>query len=120
MSCWSPLKSIAFALSGATLLTGCVTEAPYVTSDYRYHQRGTVQICFDDGSATIKDIKPLADDICRTIDRTSKLAYVQPYQCNWTAPTMATFSCVPRPGETPPPLVDHSAPMRHDPSLGPQ
>jgi hypothetical protein len=120
MSRWPRLSSVVFALTGLVLLAGCSAKAPYVITDYRYHQRGIVQICFDEKTATVADLKPLSEEICRRIDRTAKIAYVQPYQCSWTTSTLATYLCAARPGETPPPLVDHPAPMRHDPSLGGQ
>jgi hypothetical protein len=114
------LVTLAIAFSEAVLLAGCSAEAPYVTTDYRYHQRGTVQVCLNDETATTADAKKLADEICRQYERTSRLSLVQPYQCSWTAPTLVTFACVARPGETPPPFAEHLSPMRHDPTLGPQ
>ncbi len=118
MSCWPRLGTLAVALAGTALMAGCA-EAPYVYTDYRSHQRGSVIVCFNEGTATVKDAKVLADEICKQYERTSQLALVQSYQCSWTAPTQANFACVARPGETPPPFVEHLSPMRHDPSLGP-
>ena len=101
MSCWPRFATLAVALSAAVLVAGCA-EAPYAYTDYRSHQRGSVVVCFNEDTATIKDAKVLADEICRPHDRTSQLTLVQPYQCSWTAPTQVTFVCVARPGETPP------------------
>lgn len=118
MSCWPRFATLAVVLSATVLTAGCA-EAPYVNTDYRSHQRGSVQVCFNEDTATMADAQKLADAICHQFERTAKLSLVQPYQCTWTAPTLATFGCVARPGETPPPFVEHLSPMRHDPSLGP-
>jgi hypothetical protein len=100
-------------------LAGCADEKPYVMSDYRYHQRGMVQACFSEQTGTLAQATELAEGICRQYDRTAKLQLLQPYQCSWTAPTLATYSCVARPGETPAPILLHNAPMRHDTPLPP-
>ncbi len=118
MSCWPRFVPLAAALSAVVLTVGCA-EAPFVMTDYRYHQRGSVSVCFNERTTTVKDAKVLADEICRQYERTSQLSLIQSYQCSWTAPTQASFTCVARPGETPPPFVEHLSPMRHDPSLGP-
>jgi hypothetical protein len=120
MSCWPRFGTFAFALCGAVLVAGCRAEAPYVYTDYRFHQRAVVIVCFNDETAKISDAKALADEICRQYDRTSRLAFEQPYQCSWTAPTQAYFNCVARPGETPPPITQHMSPMRHDTPLPPE
>lgn len=119
MSAWLQTGLLAAAAAGTLVVSGCA-EAPYVTSDYRYHQRGIVQICLDEGTAKIGDTKKLAEEICRQYDRTSNETLVQRYQCSWTAPTLVTYTCVARPGETPPPFTEHLSPMRHDTTLGPQ
>jgi hypothetical protein len=105
-----------FILTG---LGGCAPEEPYVLSDYRFHQRGTVLACYSDDTATVAQAQTLAEGICQQYDRTAKLQLLQPYQCSWSAPTLATFSCAARPGETPAPILLHNAPMRHDTPLAP-
>jgi hypothetical protein len=117
MSCWPRFLTVAFALSGTLLVAACGAEAPYVFTDYRFHQRGLVIVCFNDATATTADAKKLADETCRQYDRTSRLAFEQAYQCSWTAPTQAIFNCVPRPGENPPPITEHLSPLRHDTPL---
>jgi hypothetical protein len=109
----------AFASLAFLLLSGCTPEEPYIFTDYRWHQRGTVIACYNDESATVDQARALADGICRQFDRTAQLQLLQPYQCSWTAPTQAIFSCVARPGETPSPILLHNAPMRHDTPLPP-
>ncbi|WP_146002659.1 hypothetical protein [Telmatospirillum siberiense] len=116
---WPRSGCLATAVTAAVMLAGCA-EDPYLSTDYRYHQRGVVQVCINEDTASIADAKKLADETCRPFDRTSKLALIQRYQCSWTAPTLVAFSCVARPGETPPPFAEHLSPMRHDPSLGAQ
>jgi hypothetical protein len=106
-------------LCGLLLLAGCSTEKPFVLSDYRAHQRGVVQACYSEDKGSLEDTTKLAENICKEFDRTAKLQLLQPYQCTWTAPVMATYSCVPRPGETPAPILLHNAPMRHDTPLPP-
>jgi hypothetical protein len=108
------------ALTIALALAACSPEPPQVLTDYRFHQRGTVAICFSEEKSTIADVTAMADDICRQYDRVAKLVLQQPYQCSWTAPTEAYFACIPRPGESPPKIVPHLAPMRHDSALPPQ
>jgi len=100
-------------------LAACAPEKPYVMSDYRFHQRGTVIACFSEANATIQQAQALADNICLQFDRVAKLQLVQPDQCSWTAPTQAMFSCVARPGENPAPILLHNAPIRHDTPLPP-
>ena len=111
--------SSAVALALALLVAGCAAEKPYVWTDYRYHQRGVVIVCYSDEKATPAQIKALADEVCAQYDRIATLQLQQEYQCSWTAPTQATFPCVPRPGENPPPITPHNAPMRHDLPLPP-
>ncbi|MDR3441083.1 hypothetical protein [Telmatospirillum sp.] len=117
MSRWPTISAALSALTAATLLAACGTEAPFVLSDYRQHQRGSVVVCFDDDTSTVAQAMALAEDICRQYDRTAKLHLVQPNQCSWTTPSQATFLCVARPGESPPPISPHLAPMRHDTPL---
>ena len=115
-----PLRSpfaVLFALS--VPLCGCATERPYVFTDYRYHQRGQVIVCYNERDSKPEEVKGLADDICKQYDRMAYLALEQSNQCSWTAPDQAFFFCVPRPGETPAPLVERMSPMRHDPRLPP-
>jgi hypothetical protein len=106
-------------LAGAALLSSCGSGKPFLASDYRFHQRGIVLICYSDSHSTPDDVKAKADEICRQYDRVAKLQLVQDEQCSWTEPTRATFSCDPRPGETPSPILQHLAPMRHDTPLPP-
>ena len=95
-------------------LAACAPEKPYILTDYRNHQRGIVQACFSEENATIEQAQALAEDVCKQYDRTALLQLVQPNQCSWLAPVQAYFSCVPRPGETPAPILLHNAPLRHD------
>ena len=118
MSRWPRFLSLALTLSGTLWLSAC-SESPYVDDDYRYHQRGVVKVCFSESTASLADAKALADEVCRQYERTSKLTLLQPYQCTWSTSTLAQFACVTRPGETPPPYVEHLSPMRHDQTLGP-
>jgi hypothetical protein len=112
-----PLLAVA-ALAALGALSSCGTPDPaYVQTDYRYHQRGEVQVCYNDQKATPELVQSMADDICKQYDRRAELWLQQKYQCSWSAPTLATFYCRARPGENPPPLVSKKAPMRHDPSL---
>lgn len=105
-------------LALAGLLSACA-EDPFVTTDYRFHQRGLVTVCYNPETATRAKAQVLAEEICRQYDRVAKFSMEQPYQCSWTAPTQAMFNCVPRQGEAPPPVTEQSAPMRHDPKLPP-
>jgi hypothetical protein len=98
-------------------LTACETEKPFITTDYRFHQRGIVQACFSEENATVADAQTLAEEVCRQYDRTAVVQLVQPYQCSWSAPTLVTLHCDARPGETPAPILQHGAPMRHDTPL---
>jgi len=109
-------KTSAFCVL-AVLIGGCAADAPYLYSDYRYHQRGSVIVCYSDENTTPEQVKAMADEVCRQYDRVARLQLQQPYQCSWTVPTQALFNCVPRPGENPPPIIRHNAPMRHDPPL---
>jgi hypothetical protein len=114
--------TMLFRLLPALILLGlaaCSPEKPYVVTDYRFHQRGIVQVCYDEGAANLEQAQQLVEDVCRQYDRTAKAQLVQPYQCSWRAPVQATFACVPRPGENPGPILLHSAPMRHDTPLPP-
>lgn len=117
---WPTVRSAFLALSGAVLMAGCVSEAPYVFTDYRFHQRGQVIVCYDEKNASPEQVKALADNICAQYDRTSQFQFQQPLQCSWTAPTQVFFTCVARPGEHPAPIQEHLPPMRHDQPLGPQ
>jgi hypothetical protein len=110
------LGAAALVLS-AVLVAGCAPEAPYEYSDYRYHQVGQVIMCYNEDTATLEQVKAMAEDICQHFDRTAFLSTIQKHQCSWTAPTQATFGCGARPGETPAPFVRHLAPMRRDQQL---
>jgi hypothetical protein len=101
------------------LLAGCGSDDPYLLSDYRYHQRGRVIVCYDPDTARPEHVQAIAEEVCRGFDRTAHLDLIQPNQCAWTAQSEAMYSCVPRPGETPGPIREHLAPMRHDTPLPP-
>ena len=105
-------------LAGTMLLSSCGSGKPFLASDYRFHQRGFVMICYSD-SNTEQEVKAKADEVCRQYDRVAKLQLVQENQCSWTQSTRATFSCDARPGENPSPILQHLAPMRHDTPLPP-
>jgi hypothetical protein len=107
------------ALVIAMALAACSPEDPHVLTDYRNHQRGAVAICYNEEKSTIEDVTAMANDICRQYDRVAHLTLLQSYQCSWTTPTQAYFACVPRPGESPPAVTPHLAPMRHDAPLPP-
>jgi len=106
-------------LSGLLLLAACSTEKPFILSDYRAHQRGVVQACYSEEKGTLEQTTALAENICKEFDRTATLQLLQPYQCSWSAPVLATYSCQARPGESPAPILLHNAPMRHDTPLPP-
>lgn len=101
----------------SSVVAGCAGEAPYLLTDYRYHQRNQVIVCFNEARNKLADAKAMADGVCEQYDRTSQLALLQPNQCSFTAPTQAVFTCAARPGETPAPMPRRSAPMRHDAPL---
>jgi hypothetical protein len=115
----SPVRFAGLLVPLAVLFTGCTPEAPYWWTDYRFHQRGLVILCYNDEITTQVQLKEKADEICRQYDRTSQLQLLQEYQCSWTAPGQANFLCIPRPGENPDPILKHLAPMRHDTPLAP-
>lgn len=96
----------------AALLAGCGGGAPYVLSDYRLHQQGMVEVCYDDKSTSAEQTLKLASDICKQYDRMATLQLVQKNQCNWSTPDIALYYCVARPGEHPRPLVPQKAPLR--------
>lgn len=100
------------ALSLAAWLAGCGGGAPYVLSDYRLHQKGMVEVCYDEKSTPQDRVLKLADSICGQYDRMAALQLVQQDQCNWTTPDIALYYCVARPGEHPRPLVPQKAPLR--------
>ena len=108
--CLLPLAALA-------LLSACESEKPFVLTDYRFHQRGVVQACYNEEHGSLAQAQALAEEVCRQFDRTSQVQLVQPYQCSWSAPTLVTLSCVARPGEAPGPILLHNAPMRHDTPL---
>jgi len=100
-------------------LSACSAEKPYILTDYRAHQRGIVVACYNEDSATLAQAKALAEEVCHQFDRTAQVQLIQRDQCSWSAPTQVTLSCVPRPGESPGPILLHNAPMRHDTPLPP-
>jgi len=93
-------------------LAGCGGGEPYVLTDYRQHQTGQVEVCYDDQKTSLAQAQKLADGICGQYERVASFQLRQKYQCNWTTPTIALFYCVARPGETPPPFVPQKAPLR--------
>ena len=119
MVLWPTLRTTVLTSAAAVLLGSCAAEAPYVYTDYRFHQRGQVIVCYDDSTTKMTEIKAIADEICRQYDRTSQFVLKQSSQCSWTVPDQAIYTCVPRPGENPPPIIPHMAPMRHDAELPP-
>lgn len=98
----------------AAVLSACAAEPPFVLTDYRSLQLGYVKVCYSTENTTPEKVFALAETECSRYDRTARLQIQQLGQCSWTAPTVATFVCEARPGETPPPLVIRNAPMRHD------
>jgi hypothetical protein len=114
MSCRRPVLVLA-ALSG--LLSACGSEAPYFLTDYRFTQRGIVEICYAPGTTTLAQLQVKADEACRPYDRVANLSLQQPGQCSWTAPTLAIYQCLARPGENPPAPIKKNSPMRHDPAI---
>ena len=93
-------------------LAGCGGGAPYVLTDYRNHQRGLVEVCYDHRMTPLHQAQKLADEICVQYDRMAAFQLAQRDQCNWRTPDIALFYCVARPGETPPPFVPQKAPLR--------
>ncbi|HLN24819.1 MAG TPA: hypothetical protein VK558_12645 [Patescibacteria group bacterium] len=114
MSCSRPLLVFA-ALSG--LLSACSPEPPFQLTDYRYAERGIVEFCYSPSISKIADFQGKADEACRPYDRVAKFSMEQPGQCSWTAPNLAIFQCIARPGENPPVPLRKNAPMRHDPAI---
>lgn len=106
----SPVRS-APLLALLALLAGCA-ERPYLRSDYRIHQSGRVEVCYNKEKATPREVWQLAENVCERYDRTAELKLQQVGQCSWTAPSLAYFSCEARPGETPAPFVKQNAPLR--------
>ena len=103
-----------FALAA---LAGCGGGAPFVLTDYKSHQSGIVEVCYDDAKTSIADAQKLADGVCKLYERTADFQLAQRNQCTWRTPELALFYCVARPGETPPPFVPQKAPLR-SPSTG--
>ena len=101
-----------FALLAIFALAGCGGGDPYVLTDYRYHQRGIVEVCYDQGKTTLDQARALADGVCGQYDRMARFEIAQRNQCNWRTPDLAEFYCVARPGETPLPFVEQKAPLR--------
>jgi hypothetical protein len=116
---WPTIRALVAILASSMFLAACVAEAPYVYTDYRFHQRGAVIVCYNEDQASPAQVNALAEEICRQYDRTAQFVLQQPFQCSWSAPTQVTYSCVARPGETPGPIIPHRPPMRHDPPLPP-
>jgi hypothetical protein len=104
-----PILAIALA---AVALSGCGGGRPFVLTDYRDHQKGIVEVCYDHGSTSMAQASQLADHICDQYDRVASLQLHQFNQCSWTTPDIALFYCVARPGETPPAFVPQKAPLR--------
>jgi hypothetical protein len=106
-----PVRSSLATLVLAGVVAGCGGR-PYVLTDYRQHQKGQVEVCYDSNSTSIDQAKALADGICDQYSRMAKFELSQRFQCNWRTPDIALFYCVARPGETPPPFVKQTAPLR--------
>ena len=100
-------------------ILGCSSLArdPYVQSDYLAHSRGQVQVCLDEDRSSLDQAQALAEQVCRRFDRTARFQLTRKYECSVTTPTLALYSCVARPGETPPPLQAEKAPLRHEPTI---
>jgi len=96
----------------AALAAGCGGGTPFVLTDYRNHQKGIVEVCYDPEATTMAQATKLADGICDQYDRMARFQLSQFDQCNWATPDIALFYCVARPGEKPPPLVPQKAPLR--------
>ena len=96
----------------AGLLAGCGGGQPYVLTDYRQHQTGRVEVCYDGHKTSLDQARALADGVCDQYSRMAKFEISQRNQCNWRTPDIALFYCVARPGETPPPFVPQKAPLR--------
>ena len=115
----NPRLQFLFLAVLTAFVAGCAEEKPYVQTNYRFHQRGIVQVCFNEAKANLQQATDLAEGICREFDRTAAVQLIQPYQCSWAAPTLVNYGCFPRPGENPAPILLHNAPMRHDTPLPP-
>lgn len=110
-----PLRPFTLLPSLALLAcAGCGGGDPFVLTDYRNHQRGVVEVCYDEGKTSFAQAQSLADGICRNYDRMATFQMQQRDQCNWTTPTLALFYCEARPGEHPAPFVPQKAPLRRD------
>jgi hypothetical protein len=106
------LNKACAILGLAGMLAGCGGGNPYVLTDYRQHQTGRVEVCYDDQKTSLGQAKALADGICDQYSRVASFQISQRNQCNWRTPDIALFYCVARPGETPPPFVPQKAPLR--------
>lgn len=108
------LHSIPIVCGAIAILSACAAEPPYLLTNYRAHSMGYVKICYSTDNATPEQVRDLAEEVCNQVQRTALLRLQQTGQCSWTAPTIATFTCEARPGETPPPLVRRSSPMQRN------
>ena len=93
-------------------LPGCGGGRPYVLTDFRTHQQGRVEVCYDHNKSTQAETLALANGVCDQYDRMARFVMAQLEQCNWLTPDIALFECVARPGEAPPPFVPQKAPLR--------
>ncbi|HEY1722731.1 MAG TPA: hypothetical protein VGG27_15915 [Magnetospirillaceae bacterium] len=107
-----PIRSTLLTLVLAGTVASCGGGDPYVLSDYRLHQLGKVEVCYDDHMTSIDQARVLADGICQQYSRMASFELAQRDQCNWRTPDIALFYCVAKPGEKPPPLVPQKAPLR--------
>ena len=107
-----PIRTTLSTLVLAGAVAGCGGGQAYVLSDYRQHQLGKVEVCYDDHKTSLDQARVLADGVCQQYDRMASFQISQRDQCNWRTPDIALFYCVPKPGETPPPLVPQKAPLR--------
>ncbi len=106
--------SISALLLGGLVLTGCAPDKPYFLYDYSYQRIGNIQICYSPSNSTQAQLDQMAEERCNRIERTAQLQYTQKAQCSIATPDLAYYQCVARPGETPPPLVNRHAPLRHE------
>jgi hypothetical protein len=99
---------------GVAVLSGCGGGRPFVLTDFREHQMGNVEVCYDHRKTTMVEAQTLANGVCDQYDRVAQYTMAQTNQCNWLAPDIALFECVARDGETPLPFVQQKALLRRN------
>lgn len=109
-----PIRSVFGLGLAASVLAACGGGAPYVLTDFRTHQLGRVEVCYDHQKTTLAQTQKLADGVCDQYERVAHYLLDQTNQCNWRTPDIVLFECVARPGETPPPFVPQKAPLRNN------